>query len=82
VTDRIPPRDYTTPAGGGSQWNKRGLRRRREVVVGLSQRFDGTPMRDCLFEADTERQWRPTVLFSPRAAQHGVDVLICEVPRL
>jgi ketosteroid isomerase-like protein len=30
-------------------------------------------------EADAERQWRPTVLFLPRATQYGVDVFDCEV---
>jgi hypothetical protein len=38
------------------------------------------PMRDGVFGADAEGQWRPTVLFALHAAQHRpVDVLICEV---
>src|SRR6266498_3886304 len=33
-----------------------------------------------MVEADVERQWRPTVLFSPRAAQYGIDVPIARYP--
>ena len=40
---RTPPHRQEAAANGTSG----GLRRRREVVVDLSQRFDGAPMRDC-----------------------------------
>jgi hypothetical protein len=66
MTDRILPQDSTTPAAGSSQWNKRGVHWRPEVMVGLLQRFDGTPMRDGVAEADTETMAAYGAVLVPR----------------